>query len=454
MGTRVGNALLGILVSALLARLLDPENLGHYFLIFSVVTICSNLVRGGQGAAAIRLIAEAEALGQLGRARKTVFLTLFGVSALALLFSTIYYLYFGQWLFTHFFDAPEVLGLTGLIALWIVIVGLRTQVAFIFRGMHAVRLAATFNGFVTTLVTLILFTYLFTRQGTPQLAEVVVFSIIGATIGLLVSLVFLHKRLRGFQGEGSIRATEIGSISWSLFLIGLTNMVLTQGDMVLVGNLLDEIDIAFYGVAMRLKGLVILPMFVLGTVMSPVIAKLYAQKEKAKLEKVMRLTSTISMVPFTLIMLFLLLAGDSFVAWIFGEPYRGAYPILMILFFGLFVSAVMGSGQQLMAMSGHERILLPIRVAGGLIAILGGILAAPALGIIGIALAFSLATAGVNVANTLIAKKLTGVSCYIYPPSYFMGRQNRIALTQELRRLLHESLARKRGNGRKKGNDS
>ena len=449
MGTRVGSALLAILVSAILARLLDPENLGYYFLIFSVVTISSNLVRAGQGIVAIRLIAEAEGLGQLGRARQTALLTLFGVSAAAVLFALVFYFFLGDWLFADFFSAPAILGLSGLVALWIVIVGIRTQVAFIFRGMHAVRLAATFNGFLSSLVTLILFVYLFTQQAEPQLWEVVGYSIAGAFAGLLLSLVFLRARLSKFRGEGSIRASEIGSIALPLFLLSLTNIVLTQGDMVLAGNLLGEIDIAFYGVALRLKGLVILPMFVLGTVMSPLIAKLYAQNEKKKLEKIMRLSSTIAVVPFTLIMIFLLLTGDSIVAWIFGEAYRDAYPILMTLFAGLFISAIMGSGQQLMTMSGHERMLLPIRIAGGLFAIVGGILAAPSMGIIGIALSFALATAGINIAITLKARKLTGISCYIYSPAYFLSRESRQELTQELRSLVRESLARKRGKQRK-----
>ncbi len=447
MGMRVGNALFGIAVSAILARLLDPENLAYYFLIYSVVTICSNLVRGGQGAAAIRLIAEAEALGRLGRGRQTARFTLFGVLVIALLFSLTYYLYLGELLFTRFFDSPAAMELSGLIAVWIVIVGLRSQIAFIFRGMHAVRLAATFNGFISTLATLVLFLFLYARQATPHLGDVVVFSIAGATIGLLVSLVFLRARLRNFKGDGSIRVSEIGTIAWPLFLIALTNMLLTQGDMVLVGSLFDQRDIAFYGVALRLKGMVVLQMFVLGTVLSPVIAKLYAQKEKLRLEKIMRLVSTLAVVPFALIIIILLLVGESFVAWIFGETYRGAYPILMILLGGLFVSAASGSGQQLMMMTGHERILLPIRVIGGLCAILGGLLAAPGMGIIGVALAFSLSTAGVNIVITLTAKKLTGISCYILAPSYFMNTQNRRAIMQELRGLIRDSLTRGNSKG-------
>ena len=447
MGLRIGNALLAILVSAILARLLDPQNLGYYFLIFSVVTICSNLVRTGQGASAIRLIAEAEALGRMGRARQVALITLFGVSAIAALFALVYYVFLGDWLFADFFSSPAVLGLTGLIAVWIIIVGIRSQIAFIFRGMHAVRLAAMFNGFISTFATLILLIYLYTRQATPHLADVVVVSIAGASFGLLVSLVFLQAKLRNFKGEGSIRISEISSIAWPLFLIAIANMVLMQGDMVLVGNLLDEKDLAFYGVTLRLKRIIVLQMLVLGTVMSPMIAKLYAQKESVRLERVMRLVSSIAVIPLTFITLLFLLFGGSIIAWIFGELYRDAYPILMVLLAGLFFSALMGSGQQLMVMTGHERELLPIKVIGGLCAILFGVLAAPALGIIGIAMGFSLATAGVSAVTTLRAKKLTGISCYIHAPSYFMNGQNRREITQELGRLIRQSLTRKRGSG-------
>jgi O-antigen/teichoic acid export membrane protein len=449
LATRVGNALLTILVSAILARMLDPENLGYYFLIFSVVDICSNLVRGGLDFAAIRLIAEAEARGQLGRARQTVVFTLLGVSAIALLFSALYYLFLGDWLFTHFFHSPKVLGLTGLIAAWIVIDGLVTQVAHIFRGMHAVRLAAMLNGFVLTLVTLVLLMYLYTRPVKPQLGEVVVCGITGATVALLMSLAFLRASLSKFKGDGSIRVAEIASISWPLFLIGLANMCVTHADMLLVGYLFDEIDVATYGVALRLKGIVLLHLLALGMVLSPLIAKLYAQQEKLKLEQVMRLVATIAIVPVILIMLVVLLVGDSLIGWIFGEVYRGANLILIIILGGMFVAATMGSGQQLMIMTGHERILLSIKIIGGLCAILGALLAAPGLGIVGIALAFSLSMAGVSVAITLTAKKLTGIACYIHPPGFFMNGQNRRALLQELRAVIGgESMPRRRGKGR------
>lgn len=445
---RVGNAVLAIVVSAILARLLDPEKLGFYFLIFSVVMISSNLVRAGQGAAAIRLIAEAEALEKLGRARQVALLTLYGTTAIALLFALMYYGFFGPWLFAEFFGSPAVLGLIGLMAVWIVIVGVRSQIAFIFRGMHAVRLAALFNGFVSTLATLALLIYLYNRQGTTQLSDVLAFSIAGASFGLLVALVFLRSALKNFKGEGSVRVAEISTIAWPLFLIAITNMVMTQGDMVLVGNLFDEKALAFYGVSLRLKRIVVLEMLVLGTVVSPVIARLYAQKDNLRLERMMRLVSTLALIPLSLVTLILLVFGDTIIAWIFGEVYREAYPILAILLAGLYLSALMGSGQQLMVMTGHERELLPIKVIGGLSAIAVGILTAPYLGVIGVALGFSLATAGISIVTALRAKKLTGITCYVHSPAYFLDHQNRREITTELGRLIRQSLSGKRGRGR------
>jgi len=222
---------------------------------------------------------------------------------------------------------------------------------------------------------------------------------------------------------------------------------------VLVGNLFDEKALAFYGVTLRLKRIVVLELLVLGTVISPVIARLYAQKEIVRLEKVLRLVSTLALIPLTLVTLILFLFGDTIFAWIFGEVYRGAYPILTILLAGLYVSALMGSGQQLMVMTGHERELLPIKVIGGLSAIIIGMLTAPHLGVIGIAAGFSVATAGISTVTTLRAKKLTGISCYVHSPSYFLKRENRLEITQELARLIRQSMAGKFGKGRKSAHE-
>jgi O-antigen/teichoic acid export membrane protein len=265
---------------------------------------------------------------------------------------------------------------------------------------------------------------------------------------LLVALAFLWLALKKFKGDGTIRVPEISAIAWPLFLIAITNMVMTQGDIVLVGNLLDEKALAFYGVALRLTRIVVLEMLVLGTVISPLIAKLYAQQEKERLEKVMRLVATLAMVPLSLVMLILVLFGDTIIAWIFGEVYREAYPILIVLVSGLYFTGLMGSGHQLMVMTGYGRELLPITVFGGLFAILTGILTAPFLGATGIALGFSLATSGIAAFTTLRAKKLTGITSWVHSPFYFLNGPNRREVTQELGRLLRQSMGRKNSKGR------
>jgi len=73
---KVVTALSGLAISALLARLLTPEEMGAYFLTFSLVSVAAIVAQLGLTQTVVRLVAESMGTDRPGRARQSVILAL------------------------------------------------------------------------------------------------------------------------------------------------------------------------------------------------------------------------------------------------------------------------------------------------------------------------------------------------------------------------------------------
>src|SRR5215203_2209158 len=113
--------ILAVLASnALLARLLSPEDLGTYFLAFSIVSFGTLVGSLGLNQVVVRFVAESMSLNQPERARRTVYLVCVLGSAGALGVG-LGYLLLGDTLVMNLFGSPALSAATALIAGWIVV---------------------------------------------------------------------------------------------------------------------------------------------------------------------------------------------------------------------------------------------------------------------------------------------------------------------------------------------
>ncbi|MDQ3636624.1 MAG: oligosaccharide flippase family protein, partial [Actinomycetota bacterium] len=139
------SALAVVAANALLARLLQPRDMGGYFLALSLVTLAALLGSLGLNQAIVRLVAESVGLGRYGHTRWLV-RTVFGVGTLGALGVGAGYLFFGRLVGSALFHAPALAAVTGLVAAWMVAMTLQTLLAEAFRGLKDIRLATLFGG--------------------------------------------------------------------------------------------------------------------------------------------------------------------------------------------------------------------------------------------------------------------------------------------------------------------
>jgi O-antigen/teichoic acid export membrane protein len=161
----------------------------------------------------------------------------------------------------------------------------------------------------------------------------------------------------------------------------------------------------------------------------PIVAELYAQGKKQKLEASMRAVATLAGIPTLLILLVFLIFGRQVMGLLYSPFFRQGASILAVLSIARLVAVWTGSCGVVLMMTGHQRAMMYLTIGTGVLSVAGGILVAPHFGGIGVAVATSSAQVLQNVAQLLLAKRLVGVWTQIHlsPRPFIRFFRNRTA---------------------------
>ncbi len=414
-GSRFATAFTAFATNALLARLLSPQDLGAYFLAFSVVTVGSLVGLLGLDQAVVRLLAESVDMRQYERAREVLgrVLRLAGFGVLGV---GTAYLLVGRVVETHVFRAPTLVAVTGLVAVWMVVVALQLLMAEIFRGLHDIRLASIFFSLGNGVLLTISLGVLWLLKDRTSLSSVLLLAIGSSLASAAFAGWLLHRKVASFpSSEGETASAEgLGAImrlAWPLLLMNVTLFAVGQGyvDLWIVGAFRPEEDVALFGAAARAVMLVVLPILVVNSVVSPMIAGMYARGESSGLERALRISATLATIPALLTWMVLSLLGGPVLGLLFGPFYREGAVVLALLSTGQLTNVLVGACGTTLTMTGHQRVAMIITLGGGLVIIFGSFLLVVPYGITGVAAATASGVVVTNVAYWLAVRRKTGM---------------------------------------------
>ncbi|MGV7224867.1 MAG: oligosaccharide flippase family protein, partial [Nitrospinales bacterium] len=285
-------------VNALLARLLTPESLGAYFLIFSLVTISVSIAQFGLNLAVVRFVAESLVKGQLSRAGKSVKIVFIYGAIGAVIVAFVLISGVGDWLAMEVFNSVLIKSVIGFAALWIVVMTFQNLSAETFRGFNDIRFATIFGGLLTGVLSALLFTSLWIFKPDSSLIQIILLSITAGIINALIALFFLRLRYNKIKGrDNSLTGKEVLVVAWPLWLSSLTILVLAQVDLWILGIFISQQDVAVYGAVVRMVILISMPLLIVNAVIPPIITEMHATGNKKQLEKTLRKTATIAAIP-------------------------------------------------------------------------------------------------------------------------------------------------------------
>lgn len=416
MGLRVLTSLVSLAVSGLMARLLTPEDMGIYFLMFSVVMVAIIFSQLGFNRAAVRAVAHALGVGDRGGAYAAIF-TVFRYGVLgALLVGAALYFGLGEWMATQLFRSPAMAGAVGLLALWVVALTFQTLVQEVFRGFSDIRSASFFGLLLPMALSAAVLWPMLATRGRAELNEVLLVTVGSSLLTVAVALLVLWPRLRELRDAGRVTTSDDSqqlSIAWSLILSSLLFVFLQRADLWVLGRYASSDELAIYGAVARLIVVVTMPMMILSAVLPPLVAELYAKQDMERLQRVMRFTATMAAIPSTIILLAFMIFGDWLLRVVFGEFYVAGHTVLVLLSLGQLGNVWAGGTHHLLLMANRDHALLMTNIVCLAVAVGAALLSVHSFGMVGVAASFGAAVLLRNIIMPIYCWRVLGIKTWV-----------------------------------------
>lgn len=375
-----------LLLRIALGKELGPSGLGLYTLIFTIYMFGMQFAGFGIGPAMTKYISEfRDDLHKIGEFVSSGILgSIISGSVIGLLLYV-----FSETISIQLFHSDEMIDLLKLTAFCFPFIAVQKAVLGILNGLRNMKWFAIVNIIQNISVVIVSIT-LVTQLSMNVRGAVIGFVLPTILVGLL-SLILIKDH---FTAEISTLRMAFKEISYFGFYVLLTNsigLINTQIDSLMIGHFINETEVGYYAIAVLLiEGLSLIPSSI-ETVTDTRIVYFYVRKDYANLIRLLR-SNVLKVFVITVIeSLGLLFFGRFLIEKIFGIDYLPAYTPLLILLVGYSLYYPTLSINGFLPGVGKVALLSKISFICALMNIFLNILLVPYYGIIGAALATSIA---------------------------------------------------------------
>lgn len=366
MAARVGGAALGVVTQLLLARVLDPAQLGTVFLALAIAGVGSVVAAGGYPSVTVRFMRRYLGRDLTMRAADFVRSTRAEAIAISLL---LVILLAGLMLVAPLgaeTRAPLLIGLVALPAF--VLLSLNGGLANALRRVDIsyipdilVRPALWLAGVAVMLVV----------GASFGAAAVIALAVVAAWLAAAGQALVVRPVVReALSGGPSARAGRCARAA-ALWRKAAAPMVATtlltslafDIDALLLAPLLSAAEIAVFGIAFKIAALVAFAVHVAQQAALPEIADAFARRDAAAAGAAARRCGLAGVAASLAALAILALAGKPLLA-LFGSTYVTGYAALLLLALCPLVRAIAGPAAQVLVLGGRQPTILRAQVAG------------------------------------------------------------------------------------------
>ena len=361
-GGRVGTLLFSLAATMLLTNTLSPEEFAAFGVLFSLVSFLVIITLLGFQTSIIRYAAERRAAHDDEAGRRMGLLALGTSGATALVIGAALIAAGSR---VGWPASGETLTLV-LTATWLIAMTFNRLIGEWLRGLNDLLGATLFNGMgqfgglanVALITAIAGFWALF---GDLTLNVVLASCTSAFVMSSLTGLARARDRLGGRLQP--IAASPRSDAVWKTngFLLGAELLRFgtgIQASVLIAGALLPAEQVALYFVAVRLFAMVSTALVTVNQASAELIVRLTAEGRRADLERVLRVGASATMlIALSAAAVIALLMPTGF-SLAFGEMYRDAYGISLVLVSGAVASAALGSGARALSLLGHEATVL------------------------------------------------------------------------------------------------
>ncbi len=411
---RIAGILLLLVCFVVLARWLPPAEFGLFLVIISVINFLSTLGRFGLDRVLIRFLSEG-----LGTENGTlVQRTLRDSFAMGLASALCVSVAGGLVLkFAVLSQLPAVVFL--LLGAAVLLVTMLHLVAEALRGFHQLHYASLFSPQSGPLTTLLFFVALIAMGATPPSLSIALmcYTLPAACILPLALFILartanrsLSKLPRESRGTRlSISLSQLIALSSPIAISDTLTFLSMNAGLWIVAVCCSEHDLALFGAARQLAMLVVLPLNLVNVTVMSTIPELYAQRQLAKLQRVLQISASVATIPTLLLVLMFVIAPAPILDLVFGSFYREAAILLVILSLPRLVVSWTGSCFNVLLLTGHQKLVAVLNVLLVITLIGLGAIFGIWYGATGVAVVSAVVIAIINLLVWLIAKFQVGV---------------------------------------------
>ena len=398
---------LGFATHVALARMYGPAQLGFYAMGATLVHVANILSQFGLDNGVVRYVAHHGARRDTERVRGTILQALGVTFGLSLILSVS--MFFGAgFLAETVFDKPFLETMFRVFSLALPFFTLMSMTLWATQGFHTVRYATLVQQVLRPLANLALI-FVFYFFGVEILGAVASY-ILSMAFGSALALYYLWRvfpRLldRGIKPRYESRA--LFAVSGPMIIANFTQYINLWTAVLVLGVFAGAREVGIYDAASRTASLSTLVLIAFAGIFSPMISSLHQQGLTRDLSY---LYKDVSRWAFTGALVFFLvtalLAKDIMLA--FREEFLPGWPVIIIVAAAQLFNSSVGPTARILAMTGHQRMVMTATISSALTAVALNFLLVPAFGILGAAAATATALVVSNSLSLFFVHRFLG----------------------------------------------
>ncbi len=348
-------AVLGLGVNFLLARMLNADGMGIYFLASTISIVAGTLATFGLDNTLLRFTATLVERGDWSALKGVYEKGTSIVLISAILTMGVLYL-LAPWLTESVFSKPELLIPLRLMSLSIVPFAFSNIFAELLKGLRNIFAASVVQGVEIPALMLVGLSLLIVKSKLNVDAAVIVYVLATAGTGITGYIVWKNSVPLIKSTVGKFETCAIFQSSLPLFWVTVSNLLLSWSATFFLGVWATNADVGVYGVASRIAMRIAFIPVAVSSIAAPKFATAFSSGNMQELESLAKGASKIMMF-FALPPLLVLLLFPGQIMGLFGKDFANGGVVLFILAIGQSINVMAGLVKYLLMMSGYEKFL-------------------------------------------------------------------------------------------------
>lgn len=410
---RVASAFIALISQILLARWLGTFEYGIYVAIWVAVIILSTITCIGFPSAVVRFVGEYRERGQPelmhGVIKASMYVslavsTLIAATGCAILYS------FPQ-IVTDYYVIPIFLA-----AICLPMLAVEGVMDCIARSFNWPKIAFL-PTYILRPLCIIIFAGLAFLYGFPANAETTMWAAVLASFAaFVIQFIFLFAKLRKTipHAKPTYKLKTWVLVALPIFLVEGFYTLMTSVDVLFVSALMTPHDTAVYFATTKILALVHFVYFAVRASVSHRYSAFHTNGNLAAFQEFVQKTVTWTFWPSVLMAAFMAIFGKFFLM-LFGPEFTSGTFILLVLLAGIVIRSSIGPAEALLVMAGSQKMCAGIYAVTLTVNVILNLSFIPIFGILGAALATSIALVFETAALHAAAKRTLGLHAFIIP---------------------------------------